>query len=181
MDSKTENDSGEREAERRNCPQGVEFRTDNRHRSDPVEGAEPGDTLAVTWSKIAPERMGGVGACALHRALTATHERRCESAGGASLGIEVDRERVGSSARSRRAEIGSRGPMHGTQRRRAAGGEVFAESRQGRKAGTRHPGGGRHDGYFGVNVPAGRSLGDGHCRQGRARCEGRPWMARCGP
>jgi acetamidase/formamidase len=140
-----------------------------------VEGAEPGDTLAVHLAEIAPARDWAVSATFPHfGALTATHNTAMlhDPLEEVVWVYEVDRERGTCLFRPRRGgpevEL-PLDPMHGTIGVAPAANEVFASITPGAhggnmdtpeiRAGTTV--------YFGVNVPGGLlALGDGHCRQG---------------
>lgn len=140
-----------------------------------VEGAEPGDTLAVHLVEIAPARDWAVSATFPHfGALTATHNTAMLHDPLEELVwvYEVDRERGTCLFRPRRGgpevEL-PLDPMHGTIGVAPAGGEVFASITPGAHGGNMDTPEMRAGttAYFGVNVPGGQlSLGDGHCRQG---------------
>jgi len=140
-----------------------------------VEGAEPGDTLAVHLVEIAPARDWAVSATFPHfGALTATHNTAMLHDPLEELVwvYEVDRERGTCLFRPRRGgpevEL-PLDPMHGTIGVAPAGGEVFASITPGAHGGNMDTPEMRAGttAYFGVNVPGGLlSLGDGHCRQG---------------
>ncbi len=140
-----------------------------------VEGAEPGDTLAVHVVDIAPARDWAVSATFPHfGALTGTH-------GTAMLHdpleevvwvYEVDRERGTCLFRPRRGGPEVELPldcMHGTLGVAPAAGEVvmsITPSAHGGNMDTPELRAGTTV-YLGVNVPGAQlSLGDGHCRQG---------------
>ena len=140
-----------------------------------VEGAEPGDTLAVHVVDIAPARAWAVSTTFPHfGALTATHETAMlhEPLEEVVWVYEVDRERGTCLFRPRRGgpevEL-PLDPMHGTLGVAPAAGQVFMSI-------TPAAHGGNMDTpelragttvYLGVNVPGAQlSLGDGHCRQG---------------
>jgi amidase len=140
-----------------------------------VEGAEPGDTLAVHLVEIAPARDWAVSATFPHfGALTATHSTAMLHDPLEELVwvYEIDRERGTCLFRPRRGgpEIElPLDPMHGTIGVAPAGGEVFASITPGAHGGNMDTPEMRAGttAYFGVNVPGGQlSLGDGHCRQG---------------
>jgi amidase len=140
-----------------------------------VEGAEPGDTLAVHLVEIAPARDWAVSATFPHfGALTATHSTAMlhDPLEEVVWVYEVDRERGTCLFRPRRGgpEIElPLDPMHGTIGVAPAGGEVFASITPGAHGGNMDTPEMRAGttAYFGVNVPGGLlSLGDGHCRQG---------------
>ena len=140
-----------------------------------VEGAEPGDTLAVHLVEIAPARDWAVSATFPHfGALTATHNTAMLHDPLEELVwvYEVDRERGTCLFRPRRGgpevEL-PLDPMHGTIGVAPAASEVFASITPGAHGGNMDTPEMRAGttAYFGVNVPGGlRSLGDGHCRQG---------------
>ncbi|RBY83577.1 acetamidase [Geodermatophilus sp. TF02-6] len=140
-----------------------------------VEGAEPGDTLAVHLVAIAPVRDWAVSTTFPHfGALTATHSTAMlhEALEELVWLYEVDRERSTCRFRPRRGgpevEL-PLDPMHGTIGVAPAGGEVFASITPGAHGGNMDTPEVRAGvtAYFGVNVPGGLlSLGDGHCRQG---------------
>jgi acetamidase/formamidase len=140
-----------------------------------VEGAAPGDTLAVHLVEIAPARDWAVSATFPHfGALTATHNTAMlhDPLEEIVWVYEVDRERGTCLFRPRRGgpevEL-SLDPMHGTIGVAPAGGEVFASITPGAHGGNMDTPEMRAGttAYFGVNVPGGLlSLGDGHCRQG---------------
>ena len=140
-----------------------------------VEGAEPGDTLAVHVVDIAPARDWAVSTTFPHfGALTATHETAMlhDPLEEVVWVYEVDRERGTCLFRPRRGgpevEL-PLDPMHGTLGVAPAAGQVFMSI-------TPAAHGGNMDTpelragttvYLGVNVPGAQlSLGDGHCRQG---------------
>ena len=140
-----------------------------------VEGAEPGDTLAVHLVDIAPARDWAVSATFPHfGALTATHSTAMLHDPLEELVwvYEVDRERGTCLFRPHRGgpevEL-PLDPMHGTIGVAPAGGEVFASITPGAHGGNMDTPEMRAGAtaYFGVNVSGGQlSLGDGHCRQG---------------
>ncbi len=140
-----------------------------------VEGAEPGDTLAVHLVDIAPARDWAVSATFPHfGALTATHNTAMlhEPLEEVVWVYEVDRESGTCLFRPRKGgpevEL-PLDPMHGTIGVAPAGGEVFASITPGAHGGNMDTPEMRAGttAYFGVNVPGGLlSLGDGHCRQG---------------
>jgi amidase len=140
-----------------------------------VEGAEPGDTLAVHVVDIAPARDWAVSTTFPHfGALTATHETAMlhDPLEEVVWVYEVDRRRGTCLFRPRRGgpevEL-PLDPMHGTLGVAPAAGQVFTSI-------TPAAHGGNMDTpelragttvYLGVNVPGAQlSLGDGHCRQG---------------
>jgi amidase len=140
-----------------------------------VEGAEPGDTLAVHVIDIAPARDWAVSTTFPHfGALTATHETAMlhDPLEEVVWVYEVDRERGTCLFRPRRGgpevEL-PLDPMHGTLGVAPAAGQAFMSI-------TPAAHGGNMDTpelragttvYLGVNVPGAQlSLGDGHCRQG---------------
>ena len=140
-----------------------------------VEGAEPGDTLAVHVVDIAPARDWAVSTTFPHfGALTATHETAMlhDPLEEVVWVYEVDRERGTCLFRPRRGGPEVELPldcMHGTLGVAPAAGQVFMSI-------TPAAHGGNMDTpelragttvYLGVNVPGAQlSLGDGHCRQG---------------
>jgi amidase len=140
-----------------------------------VEGAEPGDTLAVHLVEIAPARDWAVSATFPHfGALTATHNTAMlhDPLEEVVWVYEVDRERGTCLFRPRRGgpevEL-PLDPMHGTIGVAPAASEVFASITPGAHGGNMDTPEMRAGttAYFGVNVPGGQlSLGDGHCRQG---------------
>lgn len=140
-----------------------------------VEGAEPGDTLAVHLVEIAPARDWAISATFPHfGALTATHNTAMlhDPLEEVVWVYEVDRERGTCLFRPRRGgpevEL-PLDPMHGTIGVAPAANEVFASITPGAHGGNMDTPEMRAGAtaYFGVNVPGGHlSLGDGHCRQG---------------
>jgi amidase len=140
-----------------------------------VEGAEPGDTLAVHLVDIAPARDWAVSATFPHfGALTATHNTAMlhDPLEEVVWVYEVDREKGTCLFRPRKGgpevEL-PLDPMHGTIGVAPAGDEVFASITPGAHGGNMDTPEMRAGttAYFGVNVPGGLlSLGDGHCRQG---------------
>jgi acetamidase/formamidase len=140
-----------------------------------VEGAEPGDTLAVHLVDIAPARDWAVSSTFPHfGALTTTHSTAMlhEPLEEVVWLYEVDRERGTCLFRPRRGgpevEL-PLDPMHGTVGVAPAAGEVFASITPGAHGGNMDTPEMRAGttAYFGVNVPGGQlSIGDGHCRQG---------------
>jgi amidase len=140
-----------------------------------VEGAEPGDTLAVHLVEIAPARDWAVSATFPHfGALTATHSTAMlhDPLEEIVWVYEVDRERGTCLFRPRRGgpevEL-PLDPMHGTIGVAPAANEVFASITPGAHGGNMDTPEMRAGttAYFGVNVPGGLlALGDGHCRQG---------------
>ncbi|SEL98062.1 Acetamidase/formamidase [Blastococcus sp. DSM 46786] len=140
-----------------------------------VEGAEPGDTLAVHLVEIAPARDWAVSTTFPHfGALTATHSTAMlhDPLEEVVWVYEVDRERGTCLFRPRRGgpevEL-PLDPMHGTVGVAPAGGEAFATITPGAHGGNMDTPEMRAGvtAYFGVNVPGGQlSIGDGHCRQG---------------
>jgi len=140
-----------------------------------VEGAEPGDTLAVHLVEIAPARDWAVSSTFPHfGALTTTHSTAMLHPALDELVwlYEVDRERGTCLFRPRRGgpEVAlPLDPMHGTIGVAPAGGEVFASITPGAHGGNMDTPEMRAGvtAYFGVNVEGGLlSIGDGHCRQG---------------
>ena len=140
-----------------------------------VEGAEPGDTLAVHLVAITPSRDWAVSSTFPHfGALTTTHSTAMlhEALEERVWVYEVDRERGTCLFRPHRGgpevEL-PLDPMHGTIGVAPAGGEVFASITPGAHGGTMDTPEVRAGTtlYFGVNAPGGLlSMGDGHCRQG---------------
>ncbi|SFO25215.1 Acetamidase/formamidase [Geodermatophilus obscurus] len=140
-----------------------------------VEGAEPGDTLAVHLVDVAPARDWAVSSTFPHfGALTTTHSTAMLHDPLEELVwlYEVDRERGTCLFRPRRGgpevEL-PLDPMHGTIGVAPASGEVFASITPGAHGGNMDTPEVRAGttAYFGVNVPGGQlSIGDGHCRQG---------------
>jgi acetamidase/formamidase len=140
-----------------------------------VEGAEPGDTLAVHLVEIAPARDWAVSSTFPHfGALTTTHSTAMLHPALDELVwvYEIDRERGTCRFRPRRGgpevEL-PLDPMHGTIGVAPAGGEVFASITPGAHGGNMDTPEMRAGvtAYFGVHVPGGLlSIGDGHCRQG---------------
>jgi acetamidase/formamidase len=140
-----------------------------------VEGAEPGDTLAVHLVEIAPARDWAVSATFPHfGALTATHHTAMlhDPLEEIVWVYEIDREKGTCLFRPRRGgpevEL-PLDPMHGTIGVAPAANEVFASITPGAHGGNMDTPEMRAGttAYFGVNVPGGQlSLGDGHCRQG---------------
>ncbi|MGY2004993.1 acetamidase/formamidase family protein [Blastococcus sp. SYSU DS1024] len=140
-----------------------------------VEGAEPGDTVAVHFVEIAPARDWAVSTTFPHfGALTATHSTAMlhDPLEEVVWVYEVDRERGTCLFRPRRGgpevEL-PLDPMHGTVGVAPAGGEVFATITPGAHGGNMDTPELRAGttAYFGVNVPGAQlAIGDGHCRQG---------------
>ncbi len=140
-----------------------------------VEGAEPGDTLAVHVVDIAPARDWAVSTTFPHfGALTATHETAMlhDPLEEVVWVYEVDRERGTCLFRPRRGGPEVELPldcMHGTLGVAPAAGEVvmsITPSAHGGNMDTPELRAGTTV-YLGVNVPGAQlSLGDGHCRQG---------------
>ncbi|MCZ2857293.1 acetamidase/formamidase family protein [Blastococcus sp. VKM Ac-2987] len=140
-----------------------------------VEGAEPGDTVAVHFVEIAPARDWAVSTTFPHfGALTTTHSTAMlhDPLEEVVWVYEVDRERGTCLFRPRRGgpevEL-PLDPMHGTVGVAPAGGEVFASITPGAHGGNMDTPELRAGttAYFGVNVPGAQlSIGDGHCRQG---------------
>lgn len=140
-----------------------------------VEGAEPGDTLAVHVVEVVPARDWAVSATFPHfGALTTTHQTAMLHPPLEEVvwRYEVDAARGTCRFRPRRggAEVElPLDPMHGTLGVAPAGGEVFSTITPG-------PHGGNMDTpelragttvHLGVNVPGAQlAVGDGHCRQG---------------
>ena len=140
-----------------------------------VEGAEPGDTLAVHLVEIAPARDWAVSSTFPHfGALTTTHSTAMLHPALDELVwvYEVDLARGTCLFRPRRGgpevEL-PLDPMHGTIGVAPAGGEVFASITPGAHGGNMDTPEMRAGvtAYFGVNVAGGLlAIGDGHCRQG---------------
>ncbi|MGY1695290.1 acetamidase/formamidase family protein [Geodermatophilus sp. SYSU D00814] len=140
-----------------------------------VEGAEPGDTLAVHLVDVAPVRDWAVSTTFPHfGALTTTHQTAMLHAPLEELVwlYEVDRERGTCLFRPRRGGPDMElplDPMHGTIGVAPGAGEVHASITPGAHGGNMDTPEVRAGTtlYFGVNVPGGQlSIGDGHCRQG---------------
>ncbi len=142
-----------------------------------VEGAEPGDTLAVHFVEIAPARDWAVSSTFPHfGALTTTHTDGDAAPGARGAGVDLrDRPSPPACAASRPAAPTSRvelplDPMHGTVGVAPAAGEVLHVDHAGRARRQHgHPRAARrrHRRTSRVNVPGGLlSLGDGHCPQG---------------
>ena len=140
-----------------------------------VDGAEPGDTLAVHLVEIAPARDWAVSATFPHfGALTATHNTAMlhDPLEEVVWLYVVDRERGTCLFRPRHGgpevEL-PLDPMHGTIGVAPAANEEFASITPGAHGGNMDTPEMRAGttAYFGVNVPGGQlALGDGHCRQG---------------
>ncbi|MGY1669867.1 acetamidase/formamidase family protein [Geodermatophilus sp. SYSU D00710] len=140
-----------------------------------VEGAEPGDTLAVHLVDIAPVRDWAVSTTFPHfGALTTTHQTAMlhEPLEELVWLYEVDRERGTCLFRPRRGgpevEL-PLDPMHGTIGVAPGAGEVHMSITPGAHGGNMDTPEVRAGTtlYFGVNVPGGQlAIGDGHCRQG---------------
>lgn len=140
-----------------------------------VEGAEPGDTVALHFVSIEPARDWAVSSTFPHfGALTATHQTAMlhPPLEERVWVYDVDRERRTVTYRARSSDLSVElplDPMHGTVGVAPAGFEV-------RDTITPAAHGGNMDTpelragttvYFGVNQPGALfSLGDGHCRQG---------------
>ncbi|MBU2663879.1 acetamidase/formamidase family protein [Actinoplanes bogorensis] len=140
-----------------------------------VEGAEPGDTLAVHFVEIVPARDWAVSSTFPHfGALTGTHTTAMLHAPLDELvwRYDVDRTKGTVRYRARRSDYTVElplDPMHGT-----AG--VAPAAFESRMTIVPDAHGGNLDtpelragvtAYFGVNVPGALfALGDGHCRQG---------------
>ena len=140
-----------------------------------VEGAEPGDTLAVHFVAIEPARDWAVSSTFPHfGALTATHSTAMLHAPLEERVwvYEVDRERRTVTWSARHTDLTVRlplDPMHGTVGVAPGGFEarptIVPDAHGGNmdspelRAGT--------TAYFGVNQPGALfGIGDGHCRQG---------------
>ena len=140
-----------------------------------VQGAEPGDTLAVHMVDLAPARDWAVSSTFPHfGALTTTSSTAMLHPALDELVwlYEVDRERGTCLFRPRRGgpevEL-PLDPMHGTVGVAPAGGEVFASITPGAHGGNMDTPELRAGvtAYFPVNVPGAMlSIGDGHLRQG---------------
>jgi acetamidase/formamidase len=140
-----------------------------------VEGAEPGDTLAVHFAEIAPARDWAASSTFPHfGALTATHATAMlHPALEERVWIyDLDRAAGTCTFRARRSDLVVElpmDPMHGTVGVAPAAGEVLMSI-------TPAAHGGNMDtpemragvtAYFPVNVPGAMlSIGDGHARQG---------------
>ncbi|MGI8993988.1 MAG: acetamidase/formamidase family protein [Nocardioidaceae bacterium] len=140
-----------------------------------VEGAEPGDTLAVHFVSIEPARDWAVSSTFPHfGALTATHQTAMlHPALEERVWLyDVDRDQRTVTFHARNSDVSVEMPlvpMHGTVGVAPAGFEA-------RHTITPDAHGGNMDSpelragttaYFGVNQPGGLfALGDGHCRQG---------------
>ncbi|WP_311931653.1 acetamidase/formamidase family protein [Microbispora sp. H11081] len=140
-----------------------------------VDGAEPGDTLALHFVSIEPARDWAVSTTFPHfGALTSTHTTATlqPPLEEAVWMYEVDAERRTVRYRARRGDFAVEmplDPMHGTVGVAPAAGEA-------RMTITPDAHGGNMDTpelragvtvYLGVNVPGGLfAIGDGHCRQG---------------
>ncbi|MYX36894.1 MULTISPECIES: acetamidase/formamidase family protein [unclassified Streptomyces] len=140
-----------------------------------VEGAEPGDTLAVHFVDIAPARDWGVSTTFPHfGALTTTHSTAMlhDPLQEVVWRYGIDRERNSCRFQARFSDHTVElplDPMHGTVGVAPAAGEVVMSITPGAhggnmdtpelRAGTTL--------YLRVNVPGAQlAIGDGHCRQG---------------
>nr|WP_197540345.1 acetamidase/formamidase family protein [Saccharothrix espanaensis] len=140
-----------------------------------VEGAEPGDTVAVHFVEIRPTRDWAVSTTFPHfGALTATHTTAMLHDALPErvwlYDVDVERGVVRFNARSSdfRVEL-PLDPMHGTVGVAPAAGEVVMSITPGAHGGNMDTPEMRTGttAYFGVNVPGALiSIGDGHCRQG---------------
>jgi acetamidase/formamidase len=140
-----------------------------------VEGAEPGDTLALHFVSIEPARDWAVSSTFPHfGALTGTHQTALlhEPLEERVWRYDVDKQRRTVTYHARRSDLTVElplDPMHGTVGVAPAGFEA-------RQTITPDAHGGNMDSpelragttvYFGVNQPGALfAIGDGHCRQG---------------
>lgn len=146
-----------------------------------VEGAEPGDTLAVHFVEIVPAREYGVSTTfPMFGALTATHTTALlhQPLEERVWIYDIDVATGVCRFQARRSDFAVElplDPMHGTVGVAPAASEAVMSI-------TPATHGGNMDtpemragttAYFGVNVDGGMlSIGDGHARQGEARCAG---------
>lgn len=140
-----------------------------------VEGAEPGDTLAVHFVDIVPAREVAFSSTFPHfGALTSTHTTAMlhEALEEVVWRYEIDLEARTCAFEARRGDMRLElplDPMHGTVGVAPAASETIMSITPGAHGGNMDTPEVR-DGttvYFGVNEPGGLlSLGDGHCRQG---------------
>nr|WP_211351512.1 acetamidase/formamidase family protein [Saccharothrix variisporea] len=140
-----------------------------------VEGAEPGDAVAVHFVDIRPARDWAVSTTFPHfGALTATHTTAMLHDALPErvwlYDVDVDRGVCRFHARSSEFEVElPLDPMHGTVGVAPAAGEVLMSISPGAHGGNMDTPELRAGttAYFPVNVPGALiSLGDGHCRQG---------------
>ncbi|RKT55795.1 acetamidase/formamidase family protein [Saccharothrix australiensis] len=140
-----------------------------------VEGAEPGDTVAVHFVDIRPTRDWAVSTTFPHfGALTATHTTAMlhEALPERVWLYDVDVARGVCRFNARRSDFSVElplDPMHGTVGVAPAADEVIMSITPGAHGGNMDTPELRAGttAYFGVNVPGALiSIGDGHCRQG---------------
>ncbi|MEU5697060.1 acetamidase/formamidase family protein, partial [Actinosynnema sp. NPDC020468] len=140
-----------------------------------VEGAEPGDAVAVHFVDIRPTRDWAVSTTFPHfGALTATHTTAMlhDALPERVWLYDVDVARGVCRFRARSSDFEVElplDPMHGTVGVAPAAGEVIMSITPGAHGGNMDTPEMRAGttAYFGVNVPGGLiSIGDGHCRQG---------------
>jgi acetamidase/formamidase len=140
-----------------------------------VEGAEPGDAVAVHFADIRPARDWAVSTTFPHfGALTATHATAMlHPALEERVWLyDVDAERGVCRFNARNSDLSIElplDPMHGTVGVAPAANEVIMSITPGAHGGNMDTPEMRAGttAYFPVNVPGGLiSLGDGHCRQG---------------
>ncbi|MBM7773105.1 acetamidase/formamidase [Actinokineospora baliensis] len=140
-----------------------------------VEGAEPGDTVAVHFVDIRPRRDWAISSTFPHfGALTATHTTAMlhDALPERVWRYEVDVERWVCRFLARSSDFSVElplDPMHGTVGVAPAASEVIMSITPGAHGGNMDTPEMRAGttAYFGVNVPGALiSLGDGHCRQG---------------
>ncbi|WP_026425960.1 acetamidase/formamidase family protein [Actinokineospora inagensis] len=140
-----------------------------------VEGAEPGDTIAVHFVDIRPVRDWAVSSTFPHfGALTTTHTTAMlhDALPERVWLYDVDVERGVCRFNARASEFTVElplDPMHGTVGVAPAAGEVIMSITPGAHGGNMDTPEMRAGttAYFGVNVPGGLvGIGDGHCRQG---------------
>ncbi|MEV0679046.1 acetamidase/formamidase family protein [Actinosynnema sp. NPDC050436] len=140
-----------------------------------VEGAEPGDTVAVHFVEIRPTRDWAVSTTFPHfGALTTTHTTAMLHDALPErvwlYDVDVERGVVRFNARSSDFQVDlPLDPMHGTVGVAPAANEVIMSITPGAHGGNMDTPEMRTGttAYFGVNVPGALiSIGDGHCRQG---------------
>ncbi|PPK62559.1 acetamidase/formamidase family protein [Actinokineospora auranticolor] len=140
-----------------------------------VEGAEPGDTVAVHFVDIRPTRDWAISTTFPHfGALTATHTTAMlhDALPERVWRYDVDAERGICRFNARDSDLSIElplDPMHGTVGVAPAAHEVIMSITPGAHGGNMDTPEMRAGttAYFGVNVPGALiSLGDGHCRQG---------------
>ncbi|GAA3883018.1 acetamidase/formamidase family protein [Saccharothrix violaceirubra] len=140
-----------------------------------VEGAEPGDTVAVHFVDIRPVRDWAISTTFPHfGALTATHTTAMlhDALPERVWRYEVDVDRWVCRFQARSSEFSVElplDPMHGTVGVAPAANEVIMSITPGAHGGNMDTPEMRAGttAYFGVNVPGALiSIGDGHCRQG---------------